>query len=298
MFEARFQTFEDRDRARGERRPARGAARGTETPRSRRLHRAARRPPSERIRAAVRGAARLAHRLHRLGRRRDRARRPRRASSSTGAICCRCATRSTPRCSRSSIWSTTRPTSGWRPTCQPARASAIDPWLHTADGAERLAKAARAAGATLVPAEPIRSTRSGPTAPPRRSGRVTVHDLKFAGEAGGRQARARAGRDRQAQGRRADRLRSAQRRLDLQHPRLRTSSHTPLPLSFASVPREGRASLYIDGRKLSNEVRDYLETLADVREPACVRRRPEGARRREGGGAARFRDRRRRARAH
>ena len=46
-------------------------------------------------------------------------------------------------------------------------------------------------------------------------------------------------------------------------------SHTPLPLSFARVPREGRPAIYIDGRKLSNEVRDYLETLADVREPTA-----------------------------
>jgi Xaa-Pro aminopeptidase len=45
--------------------------------------------------------------------------------------------------------------------------------------------------------------------------------------------------------------------------------HTPLPLSFARVPREGRPALYIDGRKLSNEARDYLEMLADVREPAA-----------------------------
>jgi Xaa-Pro aminopeptidase len=33
------------------------------------------------------------------------------------------------------------------------------------------------------------------------------------------------------------------------------------------VPRDGRPSLYIDGRKLSNEVRSRLEALADVREP-------------------------------
>ena len=45
-------------------------------------------------------------------------------------------------------------------------------------------------------------------------------------------------------------------------------AHTPLPLAFAIVPREGRASLYVDGRKLSNDVRNRLETLADVREPA------------------------------
>jgi Xaa-Pro aminopeptidase len=44
-------------------------------------------------------------------------------------------------------------------------------------------------------------------------------------------------------------------------------AHTPLPLSFAIVPREGRPALYVDGRKLSNEVRNSLEALADVREP-------------------------------
>ena len=45
-------------------------------------------------------------------------------------------------------------------------------------------------------------------------------------------------------------------------------AHTPLPLAFAIVPRDGRPSLYVDGRKLSNDVRNRLETLADVREPA------------------------------
>src|SRR4029077_8698800 len=45
-------------------------------------------------------------------------------------------------------------------------------------------------------------------------------------------------------------------------------AHTPLPLSFAVVPRAGRPALYVDGRKLSNEVRASLEELADVREPS------------------------------
>src|SRR6266487_11477 len=42
-----------------------------------------------------------------------------------------------------------------------------------------------------------------------------------------------------------------------------------LPLAFASIPREGRPSIYIDGRKLSNQTRDYLEALANVREPTA-----------------------------
>ena len=72
---------------------------------------------------------------------------------------------------------------------------------------------------------PIRSTRSGPTALPRRSAPVTLHDLRFAGEAAERQARAHPRRDRQAARRRAGRLRSARRRLDLQHPRRGRRAH-------------------------------------------------------------------------
>jgi Xaa-Pro aminopeptidase len=45
-------------------------------------------------------------------------------------------------------------------------------------------------------------------------------------------------------------------------------AHTPLPLAFAVVPQAGRPSLYVDGRKLSNKVRNRLEALADVREPS------------------------------
>jgi Xaa-Pro aminopeptidase len=42
--------------------------------------------------------------------------------------------------------------------------------------------------------------------------------------------------------------------------------HTPLPLSFAIARAEGRPELFIDGRKLSNSMRDRLESVADVRE--------------------------------
>jgi len=44
-------------------------------------------------------------------------------------------------------------------------------------------------------------------------------------------------------------------------------THTPLPLSFATVPSEGKPALYIDGRKLSNSVRDALADLTDLGEP-------------------------------
>src|SRR6202023_994737 len=47
-------------------------------------------------------------------------------------------------------------------------------------------------------------------------------------------------------------------------------THTPLPLVFATVPKEGRPALYIDGRKLTNAVRHRLEELADLRQTAAL----------------------------
>ena len=44
-------------------------------------------------------------------------------------------------------------------------------------------------------------------------------------------------------------------------------AHTPLPLSYALIPKDGRPTLFIDHRKLSNSTRDHLERSADVREP-------------------------------
>jgi Xaa-Pro aminopeptidase len=143
-----------------------------------------------------------------------------------------------------------------------------DPWLHTADGAERLAKAATAARATLVPAEPnpIDSVWADRPAPPR--GAVVLHELKFAGEtAAEKLARAQAELGKL----KADAIVVSDPHNIAWAFNIRGAdvAHTPLPLAFATLPREGRASLYIDGRKLSNEVRDYLEQLADVREPGA-----------------------------
>ena len=143
-----------------------------------------------------------------------------------------------------------------------------DPWLHTADGAEKLSKAAAAAGATLEPTEPnpIDTIWSGRPAPPL--GPVVIYDLKFGGEpASGKLARIQA----ELPKLKTDTLIVSDPHNVAWAFNIRGSdvSHTPLPLAFATVPREGRASVYIDGRKLSNEVRDYLEALADVREPTA-----------------------------
>src|SRR5882672_12579691 len=57
-----------------------------------------------------------------------------------------------------------------------------DPWLHTAEGAERLGKACAAAGATLVAVEPDLIDALWNDRPELPLGPVTLHDVRFAGE--------------------------------------------------------------------------------------------------------------------
>ncbi|MDQ2954194.1 MAG: aminopeptidase P family protein [Pseudomonadota bacterium] len=143
-----------------------------------------------------------------------------------------------------------------------------DPWLHPVDGAKKLAKACDAEGALLVPAEPnpVDAVWQDRPAPPL--GKVTLHDVRYAGEdAAGKLDRIRAEMGQL----RADALVIADaHNVDWAfNIRGADVAHTPLALAYAIVPKEGRASLYIDPRKLDNEVRDRLETLADVKEPGA-----------------------------
>jgi Xaa-Pro aminopeptidase len=144
-----------------------------------------------------------------------------------------------------------------------------DPWLHTIAGAEKLAKACEAAGASLVPVDsnPVDAVWSNRPAPPL--GSVVLHDLRFAGE----EASAKLARVAAEVGKaRADTLVVSDPHAVAWTFNIRGSdvAHTPVPLAFALVPKEGRPALYVDSRKLTNAVRDRLEQLADVREPAAL----------------------------
>jgi len=146
-----------------------------------------------------------------------------------------------------------------------------DPWLHTVDNVERLAKACAANGATLVAVEPDLFDAIWTDRPPQPLAAVVLHDIAFAGEA----AATKLARIRPEIGKlKADALVISDPHCVAWTFNIRGADvqHTPLPLAFAIVPREGRPALYVDGRKLANEVRDSLETLADVREPASFAR--------------------------
>ena len=143
-----------------------------------------------------------------------------------------------------------------------------DPWLHTAEGAERLARACATAGATLSPAEPnpVDAIWTGRPAPPL--GPVVLHDLRFAGEAtSAKLDKIRA----EITSLRADALVISDPHSVAWTFNIRGAdvAHTPLPLAFAIAPKEGRPALYIEGGKLTNAVRQKLEEATEVREPSA-----------------------------
>ena len=142
-----------------------------------------------------------------------------------------------------------------------------DPWLHTVDGAEKLRKACATAGATLVATEPNPIDAIWTDRPVPPLGAVVQHALRYAGEDTPSKL-ARIGAE--IAKLRADALVVSDPQSVAWTFNIRGAdvAHTPLPLAFAVIPREGRPALYVDGRKLDNAVRDALEMQADVREPA------------------------------
>ena len=145
----------------------------------------------------------------------------------------------------------------------------FDPWLHTSAAAERLAAACAKAGAELVAVDsnPLDSVWTERPPPPLAP--VAVHGTQFSGE---------------LEAEKLGRIRSEVAKLGVDALVLSDShavawtfnirgadvSHTPLPLSYALVPKDGRPTIFIDHRKLSNSARDHLEQTADVAEPDAL----------------------------
>ncbi|MHC4042520.1 aminopeptidase P family protein [Bradyrhizobium sp. 23AC] len=145
----------------------------------------------------------------------------------------------------------------------------FDPWLHTFAAAERLSVACAKAGAELVavdsnPIDAIWQDRPQPPLAP-----VAVHSLQNAGITEAEkltQIRAEIGK----LGVDALVLSDSHAVAWTFNIRGADVAHTPLPLSYALVPKDGRPTIFIDHRKLSNLTRDHLEQSADVREPDAM----------------------------
>jgi Xaa-Pro aminopeptidase len=165
-----------------------------------------------------------------------------------------------------------QPPHAWIKANLPAGAQlGFSPWLHTVDGAERLAKACADAGGSLVAVEenPIDIIWTDRPEPPL--GPVVLHDLRYAGEdATSKIARLRGEMLDQS----ADTLMVSDPHAVSWLFNIRGSDvpHTPVALAFATVPKTGRPALFVDLRKLGNDVRSRLEEIADVRPNAAFER--------------------------
>src|SRR6266852_2333437 len=145
----------------------------------------------------------------------------------------------------------------------------FDPWLHTSAAAERLAATCAKAGAELIAVDsnPLDSVWTERPAPPLAP--VAVHGPQFSGEA----ETDKLGRIRlEIAGLGVDALVLSDSHAVAWTFNIRGAdvSHTPLPLSYALVPKDGRPTVFIDHRKLSNSARDHLEQSADVAEPDAL----------------------------
>jgi Xaa-Pro aminopeptidase len=145
----------------------------------------------------------------------------------------------------------------------------FDPWLHTAVAAERLAAACAKANAELIAVDtnPLDAVWTERPSPPL--GPVTVHGPQFSGETE-HDKLARIRRELERIGADALVLSDSHAVAWTFNIRGADVSHTPLPLSYALVPKDGRPIVFIDHRKLSNSARDHLERSADVEEPAAL----------------------------
>ena len=145
----------------------------------------------------------------------------------------------------------------------------FDPWLHTSSAAEKLSVACAKAGAELLAVDrhPLDAVWAERPAPPL--GPVSVHAADLAG----RDAAEKLAQIVQEIAKlRADALVLSDSHAVAWTFNIRGAdvAHTPLPLSYALVPKDGRPTIFIDGRKLSNVARDHLEKNADVREPNAL----------------------------
>lgn len=144
-----------------------------------------------------------------------------------------------------------------------------DPWLHTVDGVARLEKAAAAAGGKAVPVSPnpidaLWTDRPAPPAAP-----VRAHRADYAGE----DTASKLGRVREA---------LATAKVDalvvsdphalawLFNVRGGDVEHTPLPLGYAVVPREGRPTVFLAPEKITNEAGDAIGAVGEIAAPSAL----------------------------
>lgn len=149
---------------------------------------------------------------------------------------------------------------------KPGQKLGVDALLHTVREVRRLRAVCEKAGAELVPLQDNPVDRVWEDRPEPPVGQVSLYPTSLAGqEADGKIA----GIQTALFEKNADACVLTQPDSIAWLFNIRGSdvSHSPVPLSFVTLPSNGRPTLYIDGHKLSNSVRDGLSDLTDLKEP-------------------------------
>ncbi|HVZ14390.1 MAG TPA: aminopeptidase P family N-terminal domain-containing protein, partial [Bauldia sp.] len=143
-----------------------------------------------------------------------------------------------------------------------------DPWLMTVGEVRRFAEAAARSGAELVAVSdnPLDAIWTDRPEPPL--GAVALHPVELAGEDAAAKI-ARLQDDLKATNADAAILTQADSIAWLLNIRGSDIAHNPVALAYLVLPAGGKPQLFIDGRKLSNSVRDALSAIAEPAAPAA-----------------------------
>ena len=142
---------------------------------------------------------------------------------------------------------------------------AFDPWLHTLRERRQLEKVCARTGAELVAVEtnPLDAVWADRPAPPMEP--VEIHPIEFAGRENADKL-ADVCRVITREGADAAVLTEPEAICWTFNIRGHDLPHLPVPLAFAILHVAGKPEIFIASNKLSEEVRTYLEPLADLRE--------------------------------
>ena len=143
---------------------------------------------------------------------------------------------------------------------------AIDPWLFSKERAQRLARAAEAAGGSLVPVEPSPLDAVWEDQPAAPAEPIKPHPLEFAGESSAAK-RARIGKALAGLGAAATVLTLPDSIAWLLNVRGSDVQRNPFPLSFAILDSDGRVSWFVSPKKLGPAVRESLDPEVETRTP-------------------------------
>jgi Xaa-Pro aminopeptidase len=162
---------------------------------------------------------------------------------------------------------TESPPADWlRARLHPGDRLGYDPWLHTIEGVERLEAACARAGAVLVPVADNLVDRIWADPPPPPRGPIVPHDQKHAGRPSPDKRReiaellGAAGAD-------AVVLTAPDSIAWLLNIRGEDVAHTPIPLVFALVHRDGSVDLFADPVKVTAGLAEHLGDGVRVRPP-------------------------------